>query len=341
MKKDIYIITNDINDKVYIGQSVNAYNRFLQHKSESALKSNNMLIHKAMRKYGIEHFTYYILESQIENFDEREQYWIKYYNSIQPNGYNICCGGEGLGQGIFHPSAKLKSIEDLMLVYDLIKNSNVSFQAIAEKYKMSEAQISGINTGHYYHNNEFIYPLRIKSYSEDLLKQITYALKYENDKSLQKIAQEYNIDYSQLSEINTGKIYYREYLQYPIRQSKEFKTRQILPNIITDLQKTNLTQKEIAKKYNISQMTVSNINLGNSWHDNSLVYPLRKNTQNQKVSTISPDLLKVIIQEIQNTSKSMSEIGRMYNINSNTIRGINSGSIKKYRLNNIIYPIRH
>ena len=79
MKKDIYLIKNDINKKVYIGQSVDAKNRFAQHKSEARLNTNKMLIHKAIRKYGEEHFSLIILESQIENYDERERYWIQYY----------------------------------------------------------------------------------------------------------------------------------------------------------------------------------------------------------------------------------------------------------------------
>lgn len=338
--KDIYIITNDINDKVYIGQSVDARNRFSQHKSEARLNSNNMLIHKAMRKYGEEHFSYKLLESQIEDYDERECYWIKEYSSVQPNGYNICIGGKGLGGGIFHPNAKIKDIDTLMNVYDLIKNTNITFEVIAKQFNISETQISEINNGKCYRNNEFIYPLRPKKYSDELVKQLTYSLKYELDKSLVDIAKEYKIDYSQLSEINNGKIYYRDYIDYPIRQSKEYKMQQILPQIIEDLKNTHLQQKEIARKYNISQMTVSNINLGTHWHNDSLHYPIRINTQNAKTSTLSPDLLNIIINEIKNSDLSMAAIGRKYDVNSRTICGINNGAIKKYRLENMQYPIR-
>lgn len=340
MTKDIYIITNDINNKVYIGQSINAYNRFIQHKSEARLQSDNMLIHKAMRKYGEEHFSYKLLESQIENYDERECYWIEKYSSIQPNGYNICIGGKGLGNGIFHPSTKIKDIDTLMYIYDLIKNTNMTFEVIAKQFNISEAQISGINNGKYYYNNEFIYPLRPKKYTDELVKQLTYSLKYELDKSLITIAKEYKIDFSQLSEINTGKIYYRDYINYPIRQSKEYKMQQILPKIIEDLKNTNLQQKQIAQKYNISQMTVSNINLGVRWYNDSLHYPIRINIQNAKTSTLSPDLLNTIINEIKNSNLSMAAIGRKYDVNSRIICGINNGSIKKYRLENMQYPIR-
>jgi group I intron endonuclease len=92
MKKDIYIITNDINDKIYVGQSVNTKERFSKHISDAIHNRDNMLIHKAIRKYGKEHFTYAILEHQIENYDEREQSWIQRLNTLQPNGYNIAIG---------------------------------------------------------------------------------------------------------------------------------------------------------------------------------------------------------------------------------------------------------
>lgn len=342
MKKDIYLIKNDINNKVYVGQSVNAQNRFSQHKSEAKLCSNQMLIHKAMRKYGIEHFNLTILESQIENYDEREQYWIKYYNSVQPNGYNVCIGGSGTGSGIFCPGSTIKTKEELFMAYDLIKNSPLSLEKIGEIIGLSGSQVSDINTGKAYYNNEFVYPLRPpRKYSEDLIKQLIYSLKYELDKNLQQIALEYQIDYSQLSEINNGKIYYQEWIEYPIRKSKEVKMQEIAPLILNDLENSNMSQKDIAMKYNVSQNTISNINLGRKWKDETKNYPIRINGQNLKVSTISPDLLNQIIQDIKNTDLSMNKIGLKYDINPRTIRGINNGSIKKYRLENIKYPIRY
>lgn len=342
MKKDIYLIKNDINDKVYIGQSVNAITRFSQHKSESKLKSNNMLIHKAIRKYGEEHFECIILEKQILDYDDKEKYWIEKYDSIQPNGYNICIGGKGTGAGVFHPSSKIKDFETLTYIYDLLKNSGMTFKQIGEKFDLSETQVSNINQGKNYFNSDFIYPLRPnRKYSLDLIKQLSYALKNELDKSLREVADEYNIDYSQLSEINNGHIYYQEWLTYPIRKSKEVIIKEKLPDIINDLKQGLLTQKEIAQKYKVAQMTISNINLGKCWNNEQAIYPIRQNGQNASASTISPDLLKTIMEEIQTTTKSMASIGRKYNINSRIICGINNGSIKKYRLENTKYPLRN
>ena len=61
-----------------------------------------------MSKYGFEKFHYEILDYQVEDYNEREKYWIQQYNSLIPNGYNITSGGDGFGYGIGHPCSKFK-----------------------------------------------------------------------------------------------------------------------------------------------------------------------------------------------------------------------------------------
>jgi hypothetical protein len=48
-----------------------------------------------MRKYGIENFSFTIIEEcSIEDLDNKEKYWIAYYNSTDKNkGYNRTEGG--------------------------------------------------------------------------------------------------------------------------------------------------------------------------------------------------------------------------------------------------------
>ena len=61
----IYKITNLINNKVYIGQSVNIQQRFKKHKTKYKDISNeesNKILYKAMRKYGLENFSFEIIE---------------------------------------------------------------------------------------------------------------------------------------------------------------------------------------------------------------------------------------------------------------------------------------
>ena len=74
ISKDIYVIKNDINLKVYVGQSVDSKKRFESHCKKN---KDNSLIDKAIQKYGKEHFWYEVLEEKIQNYNEREKYWIK------------------------------------------------------------------------------------------------------------------------------------------------------------------------------------------------------------------------------------------------------------------------
>ena len=90
----IYKITNDINNKVYIGLTVNTLEyRFKQHKYDS--KKGDKKLYKDMRKYGFEHFHIEELEKCVNNqLGVRERFWISYYDSFY-NGYNDSFGGEG------------------------------------------------------------------------------------------------------------------------------------------------------------------------------------------------------------------------------------------------------
>lgn len=92
----IYKLTNKINGKIYIGQTVNTLEvRLQQHFSPSTAKSN-MLVSKAIRKYGRKNFTAEILEqcSSVDELNSKEQYWIKTFNSGDNKiGYNIKLGG--------------------------------------------------------------------------------------------------------------------------------------------------------------------------------------------------------------------------------------------------------
>lgn len=94
----IYKITNEVNNKIYIGQSINIEKRVKEHfwKSEcSKDRSYNSALHSAIRKYGKQNFSWEIIEEcTIDNIDDREKYYIKYYNSLTPNGYNILSGGQ-------------------------------------------------------------------------------------------------------------------------------------------------------------------------------------------------------------------------------------------------------
>jgi len=86
----IYLTTNLINDKIYIGQHHS-------NKFDESYKGSGKLIKKAFQKYGFENFSCVILEwcNTPEELDQREIYYIKKY-CTEPNGhYNIAAGGNG------------------------------------------------------------------------------------------------------------------------------------------------------------------------------------------------------------------------------------------------------
>ena len=93
----IYKITNKVNNKVYIGQtSKTVEERFAAHLRNAANKINRYL-YDAMNHYGYENFIVEQLEVCKKSLlDEREIYWINFYNANNPDyGYNMTIGGGG------------------------------------------------------------------------------------------------------------------------------------------------------------------------------------------------------------------------------------------------------
>ena len=89
--RGIYKVTNKINGKVYIGQSVDIGRRWRQHMTAE----DDIYFHKAIQKYGVDNFIWEVIEKcKKSELDERESYWIEYYDSYN-KGYNCTKGGDG------------------------------------------------------------------------------------------------------------------------------------------------------------------------------------------------------------------------------------------------------
>jgi len=87
----IYKITNKVNGKHYIGVSVNIKSRWSNHKSINSKRVS--FIKNAIKKYGIDAFEFSIIEECHKDFfEEKERYWINFYQSMT-NGYNLTAGG--------------------------------------------------------------------------------------------------------------------------------------------------------------------------------------------------------------------------------------------------------
>lgn len=98
-KAIIYKIINDINDKIYVGQTwKTAQERFERHCAESRWKNTRVMpIVLAIKKYGRCHFQIYVLEELPDctqsQLNDREVFWGMELNSLSPYGYNLKLGG--------------------------------------------------------------------------------------------------------------------------------------------------------------------------------------------------------------------------------------------------------
>jgi group I intron endonuclease len=93
----IYALRNKIfSEKYYVGKSIDIHGRW-NHYYKTLHCKKQQKIYNALMKYGYDGFDKIILEECDKSvINEREVYWIKYYNCVE-NGYNLKYGGQGCG----------------------------------------------------------------------------------------------------------------------------------------------------------------------------------------------------------------------------------------------------
>lgn len=94
----IYLITNNVNSKKYVGFTTSTIERrFYEHIRNAINKNLNTPLYKAIRKYGADAFSLKLLESNDDidyTLKVLEEKYIKLYDTYT-NGYNCTLGGEG------------------------------------------------------------------------------------------------------------------------------------------------------------------------------------------------------------------------------------------------------
>lgn len=136
----IYLITNDVNSKVYVGQTIQTLNkRFNGHCCYSKSdRSINMYIKRAIHKYGRDKFHIQLIEEcPVNILDEREKYWINFYNSYN-TGYNLTLGGQDPN---YFNINKLENIIDIKKFEQYILEFKPLVSEVANHFGISKCSV--------------------------------------------------------------------------------------------------------------------------------------------------------------------------------------------------------
>ena len=132
---EVYLITNRVNGKRYVGITSRGYQERFKEHIHDALNGSKTILHNAIRKYGQDNFDIILLEDNIpdDQISSREQHYIKLYNTFYSSriGYNMTEGGGGMSgykhteegraaishslQGHVFPESRNKKIQQAMI----------------------------------------------------------------------------------------------------------------------------------------------------------------------------------------------------------------------------------
>lgn len=224
----VYQIQNIINNKIYIGITINCEKRWKRHKLQAHQK-NKYAIHCAILKYGEDNFEFKQIEECI-NWDkacERERFWILYLKENNYQLYNETDGGEG--------SFGVRRYGSNNSNYGKKMKPHVKQQLLIHRRKLSDTQI-----------------LEIKS---------LYATNNYTQTELSKI---YKISLTQIHRIVNGKSW-GDKSHDEILTKKNLTIDDVLQ--IKSLYATgNYTQKELGIKFNCTSSHINRIINGKRWN---------------------------------------------------------------------------
>lgn len=224
----IYIIKNNIDSRVYIGECNNFYKRYSRHLS--SLRRNvhcNIKLQNFVNKYGIECLEFDIIEVASENLIDLEISYIQQYNSIE-SGFNI--------------------ILDSRTMQHVTKEQRVLGRTRSRGYKLSEQSRKNISEG------------RKRYYQEN---PNTKRCKWTEERKEQrrKYIKEHPEKYANRKPSSGNKINHR-------RGSEQLNTNlteEIVLNIKKDIYLNNLPKREVIAKYPITNSQYHSIRQNKTW----------------------------------------------------------------------------
>ena len=217
-KKAIYKITNNINNKVYIGQTNRPNERWREHVRGDG-DSYVSLIHRAIEKYGEKNFSFEVL-GWFEDYNEKEKYYIEFFKSLSPYGYNIQVGGNDPPHysGENNNFAKISN-KTAETVQEQMLDWNIPGKTIISQTHITWDIFRHIRDGESWYREDLTYPLRP---SESVLNEMkadkVIELLKNSTMSQKEIGKQVGWNRSAITMINIGKNHHRDNEKYPIRK---------------------------------------------------------------------------------------------------------------------------
>jgi group I intron endonuclease len=174
----IYIVTNVVNAKQYVGITNNLERRWRRHKKAFG---ETPLLHRSIKKYGIDAFVFSHIADAFdrETAFDLERILIEQHNTFHPNGLNLTKGGEG-GSGAKLGRVLSQETKDKISASLVGKPSPRKGVILTEetKRKLSESKMGKpSNRVGYKHSEETIAKIKAKKIARDLFKKLK---EYEN-----------------------------------------------------------------------------------------------------------------------------------------------------------------
>lgn len=222
MQKAIYKIENKLNHKIYIGQSMDPERRFREHCGQKQMKYSS-LIQDAIQKYGKENFTFEVL-GWFEDYNEKEIYYISFYRSLAPYGYNLHPGGNDPPhyKGELNPHSTItQQIADKII--EQLLDYRIPKKTIVANNKVTADIVRHINEGDSWKKDGLTYPLRPNEAVLDKYRALYVQwLCCTSTIPLNHIGAKVGWARSSAKMINWGKNHFRADLKYPIRNNAEY-----------------------------------------------------------------------------------------------------------------------
>ena len=211
----IYVLQNTINNKIYIGQTINLTKRFQGHKDRSKLvrrgKRKPTPLYSSIIHHGIEKFIMIEIEQYYtqKDVDEAEEFYIEYLQSRDKNiGYNLAVGGS-VNRGYKHSKEYNENMSKVKKEYFLTNSSYNKGISMTEEAKNHLKSFTGEKTSNAKFTNEQVIEIR------NCYLEATYTFK--------EIAKQFNITSRTAYDIVHNKAYYNEFYFIPDETKQKIK----------------------------------------------------------------------------------------------------------------------